>query len=103
MSSHTLDNRATAADAAMSTTTSPEGGSPTPAHPSEMPARPSAISEQGLLDAVAEAIEARCTCGCVHADPMAPADPRALAQALISAVRETCQGGSAGKGLPDII
>jgi hypothetical protein len=61
------------------------------------------MSEQALLDAVAEAIATRCTCGCVHGDPMAPADPRALAQSLISAVREASSDGSAGKGLPDII
>ena len=55
---------------------------------SPTPARTSAMPDQTLLDAVTEAIEARCTCGCVHSDPMAPADPRALAQSLISAVRE---------------
>ena len=47
------------------------------------------MSEQALLNAVSDAIERRCSCGCVHSDPMAPADSRALAESLISAVRET--------------
>ena len=61
------------------------------------------MSEQALLDAVAEAIEARCRCGCVHGDPMAPADSRALAQTLISAVQETLRGDSTAEGLADIL
>ena len=62
------------------------------------------MSERALLDAVAEAIETRCTCGCVHGDPMVPADSRALAQSLISAVRETPRGDSdsTAEGLADI-
>jgi hypothetical protein len=87
MSSHTLDNRDTAADAA-TVYTHITGGRNT-------------MSEQDLLDAVTEAIAARCTCGCVHGDPMAPADPRALASSLISAVREmSC---SSREGLPDVV
>ena len=57
------------------------------------------MSEQALLDAVTEAIEQRCSCGCIHADPMVPADARALALSLISAVRET----SSGEGNPDVV
>ena len=58
------------------------------------------MSEQALLDVVTEAIEQCCTCGCIHGDPMAPTDSRALAQSLISAVREAM---SPGEGHADIL